>query len=155
MISIGKLVKKSDGHESIAEIISTICKYGREVRHVVNHILSPNEQVFYSGKQHRYVPRGREITPGQIYVTNQGVIIVSTEWLGLKKNFDLHYSDILGIDLKKNVFSCDLIIRSRFQGDVHIRVIGKDDAPSLERIKDYRFGGGGTRSGSEPTRKVM
>jgi hypothetical protein len=45
MISIGKLVKKSDGHESIAEIISTICKYGREVRHVVNHILSPNEQV--------------------------------------------------------------------------------------------------------------
>jgi hypothetical protein len=104
----------------------------------VNAILSEGEEILYQGQQRRVVPGGKEVVPGQIFVTNQRVILQSNEWLGLKKNFqDLHYSDILGIDIKQNVFSCDLIIRSRFEDttqEIHIKAIGKKDAPKLEQI---------------------
>jgi hypothetical protein len=118
----------------------------------VSDILSSGEEVLYQGQQHRIVPGGKEVTPGQIFVTNQRVILETTHALGLKKDFeDLHYSDILGIDLKQNVFSCDLVIRSRFEDrmqEIHIKAIGKKDAPQLERIinekiNEYRFGSGG------------
>jgi hypothetical protein len=117
----------------------------------VNDILSENEEILYQGQQRRVVPGGKEITPGQIFVTSQRVILESTEWLGLKKSYeDLHYSDILGMDLKKNVFSCDLVIRSRFEDniqEIHIKAISKQDAPQLEkvineRMNNYRFGAG-------------
>ena len=68
--------------------------------------------------------------------------------MGLKKDYeDLHYSDILGIDLKQNLLSSDLIIRSRFQGEIIIHSIGKKDAPQLERIisQYYAFGFGGNQ----------
>jgi Bacterial PH domain len=109
---------------------------------------STGEEIMYQGKQHRYVPGGREFTPGQIIVTDQRVILETTQMLGLKKDYeDLHYSDIMGIDLKKNALSCDLIIRSRFQGEIHIKAIGKKDAPQLERtisqkVTEYGFGSG-------------
>jgi hypothetical protein len=55
-----------------------------------------------SAQQHRLVPGGKETTPGQIFVTTKRVIIETSSWLGLKKEYqDLHYSDILGVDLLK------------------------------------------------------
>src|SRR5215467_829717 len=99
----------------------------------IGDILSSGEEILYKGQQHRIVPGGKEVTPGQIFVTNQRVILETTHALGLKKDFeDLHYSDILGIDLKQNVFSCDLVIKSRFEDkieEIHIKAIGKKDAP--------------------------
>src|SRR5215831_7018957 len=101
----------------------------------IRDILSSEEQILYQGQQHRLVPGGHEINLGKLAVTNQRIILESTSMLGLKKDFeDLHYSDILGIDLKQNVFSSDLAIRSRFQGTVTIKAIGKKDAPKLEKI---------------------
>ena len=66
----------------------------------------------------------------------------------MKKEYkDLHYSDILGVDLKKNILSADLVIKSRFQGEVHISAIGKRDAETMEQmisenVNNYRYGGG-------------
>jgi PH (Pleckstrin Homology) domain-containing protein len=105
----------------------------------------------YQGQQYRYVPDGKEVTPGKICVTDQRVILETTSMLGIKKDYeDLHYSDIMGIDLKKNVLSGDLVI-SRFQGEIHIKAIGKKDAPQLERIisqevTEYGFGAAGNQA---------
>ena len=37
----------------------------------VKDILSTGEEILFKGQQHRFVPGGKEITPGQIFVTNQ------------------------------------------------------------------------------------
>jgi hypothetical protein len=77
------------------------------------------------------------------------VILETSAWVGLKKDDqDIHYSDIMGIDLKKNVFSSDVIIKSRFQGEVHMNTIGHKDAEHIEQIINqginrYRYGYGG------------
>jgi len=118
----------------------------------IHEILSENEQILYEGQQHRIVPGGKEILPGRIAVTDQRIILQTTSFLGLKKDFeDLHYSDVESIGLHKNVFSSDLILHARFHGEIRIKAIGKDDAIRLERIinrlmNQYRFGYGGNQN---------
>ena len=36
----------------------------------VKDILSEGEQILFKAQQHRVVPGGKEVTPGQIFVTN-------------------------------------------------------------------------------------
>jgi hypothetical protein len=111
------------------------------------------------------VPGGKETSPGQIFVTTERVII---EWLGLKKEYqDLHYSDIMNVVLKKNIWSSDIIINSRFQGQIVLKAIGKGDAQKIEQIvnegiRSYRFGYGGPHydyderiTASEPPRREV
>ena len=60
----------------------------------IKDVLSPGEKLLLGTQQHRFVPGGKETSPGQIFVT--------TERLGLKKEYqDLHYSDIMakGFDI--------------------------------------------------------
>jgi hypothetical protein len=86
-------------------------------------------------------------------VTTKRVIIEASKMLGLKKEYeDLHYSDILGIDLKQNIFSSNLVIRSRFQGEIHLNAIGKKEAQRIEQIISentdrYRYGAGPSSAG--------
>jgi hypothetical protein len=97
------------------------------------------------------VPGGNEVCPGRLYVTTERVIIESTAWLGLKKAYeDLHYMDIMSMNFKKNVFSSELIIKSRFQCDIHLKAVGTKEAQQMQRIisegmNRYRYGYGGPR----------
>jgi hypothetical protein len=52
-------------------------------------------------------------------ILTERVIIETSKWLGLKKEYqDLHYTDIMNVVLKKNIWSSDIIINSRFQGQI-------------------------------------
>jgi hypothetical protein len=64
----------------------------------VKDILSEGEQILFKAQQHRVVPGGKEVTPGQIFVTNERIILETSSMLGIKK-------DIMSLELKKNVFS--------------------------------------------------
>jgi hypothetical protein len=81
----------------------------------VNDILSEGEEILYKGQQHRYVPGGKEITPGQIFVTNQRSqsAMVKSVVRSEKRFRRSSLFRCVRVDLKMNVFSCDLIIRSR------------------------------------------
>ena len=112
----------------------------------IKEILSENERILYVGQQKRLVPSGKEWLPGKIAVTDQRIILESTSMMGLKKSYeDLHYSDVESISFKKNVFSCEITLKSRFQGAISIHSIGKKDAENLERIineytSQYNYG---------------
>jgi hypothetical protein len=114
----------------------------------IKNILSPGEAILFGGQQKRLVPGGKEITPGDLFVTNQRIILVTNSMLGLKHDYeDLHYSDIESILLKRNVFSSDVIIKSRFQGEIHLKAIAHGKAESIERainerVNNYRYGAG-------------
>jgi len=133
----------------------------------IKDVLLPGEQVLFGTQQHRLVPGGKETSPGQIFVTTERVII-ETKWLGLKKEYqDLHYSDIMNVVLKKNIWSSDIIINSRFQGQIVMKSIGKGDSQKIEQIvnegiRSYRFGYGGPHydydervTTSEPPRREV
>lgn len=115
----------------------------------IKDVLSPSEKVLFGTQQHRLVPGGKETSPGQIFVTTERVIVETSKWLGLKKEYqDLHYSDIMNVVLKKNIWSSDIIINSRFQGQIVMKTIGKGEAQKIEQIvnegiRSYRFGYGG------------
>jgi Bacterial PH domain len=101
----------------------------------VKDILSQGEELLFKSQQCRWMPGGKEITPSEIFVTNQRIIIETSTMLGLHKDFqDLHYSDVEGIELKKGILSSTLIIKSRFKGDVHINAIPKKQAGNVEQI---------------------
>lgn len=70
----------------------------------------------------------------------------------------------MNVVLKKNILSSDIIINSRFQGQIVLKAIGKDDAQKIEQIvnegiRSYRFGYGGPHydyervTTSEPPRR--
>jgi len=115
----------------------------------IQDLLSPGEQVLSNAGQKRAVPGGKSIAPGSIFITTERVIIQTNHWLGMKNEFeDLHYSDIMGMVYKKNIWSSELIIRSRFQGEIHIGGVNKQEALEMQRIINeginrYRYGYGG------------
>jgi hypothetical protein len=114
----------------------------------VKDILSPGEELLFKSQQCRWLPGGKEVTPSQIIVTNQRIIIETSSMLGLKKDYqDLHWMDAEGVELQKGLLSSSVIVKSRFKGDVHIKSINKEQAVHLEQtinqyISSYRFGAG-------------
>ena len=117
----------------------------------IKDVLSPGEKVLFGTQQHRLVPGGKETSPGRIFVTTERVIIETSKWLHLKKEYqDLHYSDIMNVVLKKNIWNSNIIINSRFQGQIVMKSIGKGDSQKIEQIvsegiRNYRFGYGQPR----------
>jgi len=72
----------------------------------VKDILSQGEELLFKSQQCRWMPGSKEITPSEIFVTNQRIIVETSTMLGLHKDFqDLHYSDVEGIELKKGILS--------------------------------------------------
>src|SRR5215467_8697284 len=49
----------------------------------IKDVLSTGEEVLFG----TYVPDGKETSPGQIFVTTERVIIETSRWLGLKKEY--------------------------------------------------------------------
>jgi hypothetical protein len=105
----------------------------------VKDILSEGEQILFKAQQHRVVPGGKEVTPGQIFITNTRIILETSSMLGIKKDYiDLPYSDIMSVELKKNVFSSEIILQSRFQGEIHMKALGKKEAQEAEKLINER-----------------
>lgn len=105
----------------------------------VKDILSEGEQILFKAQQHRVVPGGKEVTPGQIFITSQRIILETSSMLGIKKDYiDLPYSDIMSVELKKNVFSSEIILQSRFQGEIHMKALGKKEAQEAEKLINER-----------------
>src|SRR5215468_10022849 len=87
--------------------------------------------------------------------------LVKIEWIYRReKDFQgIHYSDVMSIELKRNVWSSDIIIHSRFQGQVMLKAIGKHDAEKIEQIVNesinrYGYGRGSSAiQGTHSTRR--
>jgi hypothetical protein len=76
----------------------------------------------FKAQQHRVVLGGKEVTPGQIFITNA---------------WRLPFSDNMSIELKKNVFSSEIILESRFQG-LHMKALGKKEVQEAEKLINER-----------------
>jgi hypothetical protein len=115
----------------------------------IKEILGPDEQILLETNQKRAVPGGKSICPSKILVTTERIIWQDAKWLGLHKEFvDFHFTDIMNVTMKKGVFSSDIIITSRFQGEQTIHAVPTGDTKQIEKIvsegiRRYRFGYGG------------
>lgn len=67
-------------------------------------------------------------------MTPERIILETQTMMGLRKSFeDLRYSDVESIILKKNILSSELVIRSRFQGEIHCKALGKSQTQEMDR----------------------
>ena len=126
----------------------------------IKDTLSPNEEILFHAQQHRLAPGGgHEFLPGQIFLTNQRIILETTSALGLRKDYtDLQYFDVMEIEMKKNVFSSTLILQTRFKGVIEMRGLGKKDCQKAEQIINegrYKFNqaNNSVNPGSNPQQK--
>ena len=44
----------------------------------------------------------------------------------------------MSLELKKNVFSSEIILQSRFQGEIHMKALGKKEAQEAEKLINER-----------------
>ena len=53
------------------------------------YLTLPGEELLFKSQQCRWMPGGKEVTPSQIIVSNQRIIIETSTMLGLRKNYRL------------------------------------------------------------------
>lgn len=112
----------------------------------VQDILFSGEKILVESQQARWKPGGKEIYPGKLAVTDQRLILETSSFMGLKHDYQsFTYADIMEVELKKNVFSSDVIVQSRFKGQIHLNSINHNKAKMMEqilnqKISEYRFG---------------
>ena len=98
-----------------------------------------------------------EVTPGKIAVTNQRIILETTSSWGLKKDYQsFSYANIMEVELKKGILSSNVIIQSRFKGQLHIEALKHNQAQEIEQVVNqkiveygYPFGEGQKRYNDE------
>jgi hypothetical protein len=117
----------------------------------IQDFLTPNETILFQAQQHRLAPgAGKEFLPGQIFLTNQRIVLETTSALGLRKDYtDLQYFDVMEIEMKKNIFSSTLVLQTRFKGQIEMRGLGKNDCRRAEQIINegrYKFNQGNNNS---------
>jgi|SRR5215472_3640716 len=99
----------------------------------IKDVLSNGEELLIRAQQARWRPGGKEIVPSQVFVTSSRIIIETSTMLGIKKDYQsISYADIMETELKKNVFSSNLTIFSRFKGSLHIDAIRHNQAQEIE-----------------------
>ena len=122
----------------------------------IKDILSDGEELLVKAQQARYRPGGKEIVPSQIFITNLRIIIETSTMLGIKKDYSsISYADVMEAEIKKKVFSSNIIIFSRFKGSLHIDAIKHNQAQEIERVINektsaYRYGGWGQQPSQQP-----
>jgi hypothetical protein len=84
----------------------------------IEGLLIQGEQVLGVAEQDRFVPGGSTTTPNEIYVTNFRIIFRNPSWWGLKSDIqDMNFRDIANVSLKNGLFSTELHITTRWNGD--------------------------------------
>ncbi|MGA9154115.1 MAG: PH domain-containing protein [Candidatus Nitrosopolaris sp.] len=72
-----------------------------------------------------------------MFVTNTRLIFFKHCFFGRGETEDLHYRDIVSVNVKIGILSCDLRIKSRFGGndrDIEIHAVQKDKGYRIEAI---------------------
>jgi hypothetical protein len=82
----------------------------------IQKMLGDNECVYYKGRSKRCAPGGELVNPTEIFVSNQRVIRYKHEFFGKGVLEDLHYSDVANTQVKKGIFSCDILLKPKFPG---------------------------------------
>jgi hypothetical protein len=114
----------------------------------IQDVLGQNEKILVEAGQSHWKPGGSEITPAHVYICDRRIVLETTKMLGLKHEYiDIHYTDVMSVDLKKNIWSSDVIIQSRFKGVVEIKAVKHDKGRLIDqivssKIDSYQFGRG-------------
>jgi hypothetical protein len=82
----------------------------------IQQMLGDDECVYYKGQSKRCTPGGELVNPTEIFVTNQRVIRYSHKFFGRGVLEDLHYADVANTQVKKGMFSCDILLKPKFPG---------------------------------------
>lgn len=84
----------------------------------IDKMLGEGEQIILSATQSRVMPGGSHTTPDDIYVTNRRVILRNPRALGLKTDItDFSYTDLANVVMHKGMFTTEVELIPRFQGD--------------------------------------
>lgn len=102
----------------------------------IQKMLADNECVYYRGQSKRIAPGGEMINPTEIFVTNQRVIRYKHEFFGRGVLEDLQYSQVANTQVKKGMFSCDILLKPKFPGidPIVIHAIDKNKAFDVDAI---------------------
>ena len=106
------------------------------LRNEIQKMLGDNECVYYKGQSKRCAPGGELVNPTEIFVTNQRVIRYKHEFFGRGVLEDLHYSDVANTQVKKGMFSCDVLLKPKFPGidPIVIHAIDKNKVFDVDAI---------------------
>ncbi len=79
---------------------------------LVKKILWPNESVVGTVRQSRILPGGSVVVPTSVIVTNERLIIVNREALGIRHDYEvIPYSSIMSVRLEQGVITSSVFIR--------------------------------------------
>lgn len=93
-----------------------LCMCMTDVPKEIARTLRQDEYVLTKCKQSRFLSGGKEINPGEIYVTNNRLIIYDHKLFGRGTMKDIHYGDVANTEIKKGLLSNEILVRPRFQG---------------------------------------
>jgi Bacterial PH domain len=88
----------------------------------IEEMLCADETVYAKAKQSRLLPGGKEVNPGEIFVTNTRLFMYEHKLFGRGNIADLHYGDVANVQLKKGIFSNEITVIPRFEGVDKIKI---------------------------------
>ena len=88
----------------------------------IDAMLCADETVYAKAKQIRMLPGGKEVNPGEIFVTNTRLFMYEHNLFGRGNIADLHFGDVANVQLKKGIFSNEITVIPRFQGVDKIKI---------------------------------
>ncbi len=79
---------------------------------LVKKVLWPNETVVGTVRQSRILPGGSVVVPTSVIITNERIIIVNREALGIRHDYEsIPYSSITSVRLEQGVITSSVFIR--------------------------------------------
>jgi hypothetical protein len=88
----------------------------------IEAMLCADETVYAKAKQSRLLPGGKEVNPGEIFVTNTRLFMYEHKLFGRGNMADLHFGDVANVQLKKGIFSNEITVIPRFEGVDKIKI---------------------------------
>jgi hypothetical protein len=88
----------------------------------IEAMLCADETVYAKAKQSRLLPGGKEVNPGEIFVTNTRLFMYDHKFFRRGNIADLHFGDIANVQLKKGIFSNEITVIPRFEGVDKIKI---------------------------------
>lgn len=93
-----------------------------EVPQDVGMMLGQNERVVARAKQSRFLPGGKEVNPGEVFITNTRLVFYNHKFFGRGTITDLHYGDVSNVKVNKGLWSAEIIVVPRFERVEHVKI---------------------------------
>jgi Bacterial PH domain len=118
----------------------------------IQKMLGENECVYYKGQSKRSAPGGELVNPSEIFVTNQRVILYKHKFFGRGVLEDLHYSQVANTEVKKGIFTCEILLKPKFPGidPIVIHAIDKNKVFDVDAIITTGITGAESVGGKSP-----